>query len=172
MHSSNFRPFKYLPLNTTNLLTYQTCGSKTSGSFVKLDVASNPWHCNGSMEWMKTSICHRRRSEGEIYYKPLMLAIALDHLFCYSPAELQGVAVVPVDDLDVNGIETCGDLHTNTMTMTHITQSLARDTISWQYFNKFRPWRDRHHFVDGIFKRIFSNDLDWNCIEVYSKMSN
>ena len=96
-------------------------GHNKSGSFALLDIASNPWYCNGSMEWMQTSICHRR-SGGEIYYKRLVLAIALDHLFCYSPAELQGLEAVPIDDLDVNGIKTCGDLHTNIITMTLILQ--------------------------------------------------
>ena len=124
-------------------------GHDESVSFVALDVASNPWHCNGSMEWIKTSICHRRIG-GILYYKRLILAIALDHLFCYSPAELQGVAVVPVDDLDVNGMETCGefynDLHTDTI------------TIYRRYFNALRPKRNRRQFVEDIFKRIFLNE--------------
>ena len=97
----------------THLADMSSCfwgwGHSKSAAFAALDVASNPWHCNGSMEWMKTSICHRQRG-GEIYYKRLVLAIALDHLFCYSPAELRGLALVPVDDLDVNGIEACGEL--------------------------------------------------------------
>ena len=97
----------------THLADMSSCfwggGHDKSVVFVELDVASNPWHCNGSMEWIKTSICHRQR-EREIYYKRLVLAIALDHLFCYSPTEFRGLALVHVDDLDVNGIETCGEL--------------------------------------------------------------
>ena len=77
------------------------------GKYSLLYLASNPWHCDGSMEWMKTSTC---RSGGEVYYKRLVLAIPLDYLFCYSPTEVQGMAVVPVDDLDVNGMENCGEL--------------------------------------------------------------
>ena len=75
--------------------------------FAAIDVASNPWHCNESMEWIKTSICHRER---EIYHKRLVLAIALDHVFWYSPAELKGLALVSVDDLDVKGMGKCGEL--------------------------------------------------------------
>ena len=161
----------------THLADISSCvwgvGHIKSGSIAALDVASNPWHYNGSMEWMKTSICYRC-SEGGIYYKRLMLAIELDQLFCYSPAEWQGMAVVPVDDLDVNEIETCGefynDLHTSTITMPHIVQSLSRYTISRRYLNTLRARRNRHHFVDGVQMHFFKWLLKFH-ISLFTKIT-
>ena len=49
----------------TRLADISSCfwdgGHNKSVAFLELDVGSNPWHCNGSIEWIKTSICHRQR---------------------------------------------------------------------------------------------------------------
>ena len=63
-----------------------------------------------------------------------MLAIALDYLFCYSPAEAQGGAVVPNNELDLSRMGRCGefynDLHINTIItmMTSSNENIFRVT--------------------------------------------
>ena len=92
--------------------------------------ANNPFHCNGSMMWLGKSVC---RSGREIYFRRLMLAIASENLYCHSPSEVQGRTVLPVDELNVNEIEGCGEYH-------NILKLYMPSLSKTNYSNEDIPW--------------------------------
>ena len=96
-------------------------------SYARFYPANNPLHCNGSMLWLGKSIC---RMSGEIYFRRLMLAINLDNLFCQSPTEVQGRAVVPVDELNVDEIAFCRECHNIPCMIAFVSQDPIR---KWWY---------------------------------------
>ena len=67
---------------------------------------NNPWNCNGSTTLLRKSLCE---SWGEIYYRRLMMVIVLENTYCQSPTEVKGRAVVNVEKLHSNNIDTCGE---------------------------------------------------------------
>ena len=73
-------------------------------------LGKNPWHCNGSMTLLRKWLCD---SWGELHYRRLMLVIVLDNVYCHSPTEVRGEAVVNIEKLNSHNINTCGKLFVN-----------------------------------------------------------
>ena len=82
--------------------------------YVLFYVNHNPWHCNGSMMWLRDSICFRA-SWDLLFYRSMKVEIRLKHLFCHSPPNARGRALVTVDAGDLCEIETCGEYYCMTI---------------------------------------------------------
>ena len=59
-----------------------------------------------------------------------MLAIALENLYCHSPREVQG-RTVPVDELNVDEMEDCGEYH-NTLKL-YMPIFVQDEIFKWRY---------------------------------------
>ena len=95
----------------TELPNLSSCvwGMETEhATFALFFPANNPFYCNGSMMWLGKAVC---RIGNEVYFRRLMLTIALENLFCHSPTEVQGRPVVPVDELNIDEMERCGEFY-------------------------------------------------------------
>ena len=126
--------FRIIYNKLTHLADMRFCvwGMAIEGATSSLFQAdNNTWHCDGSMEWLQKSMC---QTWGEISYKRMKLEIPLGGLFCHSPTELQGEPVVPVDKLDYEEMELCGEFYNDwhdDIIMTLITQLWTGDTTFW-----------------------------------------
>ena len=84
-------------------------GLANEGSgFVTVELYFNPWHCNGSMHWLQSSLC-KSSEEMSVYYirPPQGLIIGISRLICDSPMGFQGQTLVALDELNLNKLEIC-----------------------------------------------------------------
>ena len=70
-----------------------------------LNVEYNPLHYNGSMDWLRSSLC---RVGERIFHWGQGLMIDVEYLSCHSPRDVQRTAALPVDKLVFQTMKTCG----------------------------------------------------------------
>ena len=77
--------------------------------FVIVNVENNPWHCNGSMLWLQSSLCYGPTTQMSASYirQPQGLIIGISRLICHSPAEFQGKALVASNKSALNKLKIC-----------------------------------------------------------------
>ena len=95
----------------THLDDMSTCqwGLANEGSgFVTVELYFNPWHCNGSMHWLQSSLCKSSKHMSVYYIRPPQgLIIGISRLICDSPMGFQGQTLVALDELNLNKLEVC-----------------------------------------------------------------
>ena len=80
---------------------------KGSG-FVRISLEHNPWNCNGSMLWLKSSLCHDAvRMSASYIRQPQGLIIDISRLMCNSAAEFGRKALIPLNESVVSKLEIC-----------------------------------------------------------------
>ena len=72
-----------------------------------LSLSNNPWHCNGSMDWISKSLC---RHDDAVLYKGFNLWISLQSFICHSPPDVSGRMMLTVDGPDLQKLHPCGRL--------------------------------------------------------------
>ena len=82
--------------------------------FVTISLNHNPWHCNGSMHWLQTSLCIHPRELSPFYIRqPQGLIIGVEVLVCHSPEKVQRQALNALNESELNKLEICskGEYH-------------------------------------------------------------
>ena len=95
----------------THLGDMSTCQwgmAKRRSGFVTIRLEHNPWHCNGSMLWLQSSLCYdAARMSASYIRQPQGLIIDISRLMCNSPVEFRGKALIPLNESEVNKLDIC-----------------------------------------------------------------
>ena len=76
--------------------------------FATISLKHNPWHCNGSMRWLQSSLCYDAALMSAFYIRqPRGLTIDVSRLMCNSPAEFRGKPLIRLNESEVNKLEIC-----------------------------------------------------------------
>ena len=76
----------------------------TPGSPMMLDIARNPWHCNGTFGWLIKESCNVDYGEHDSIFvsrSRTVFIMEVDRLMCESPPKKEGTSVI--DDVSADG---------------------------------------------------------------------
>ena len=86
--------------NMGNPVTFNWGEALPPGELVMVYLRWNPWHCNGTMDWLTDGIYDQNTDGQIIFYRPCPSRIVINILHamvCNSPPEVAGRRVVPVE---------------------------------------------------------------------------